>query len=95
MTPPRTYPYAIYYNDGSYMVYDLTRADFDQLTEALVSTEFPIRFVKLSIGLLCTFDIRSIIEQRESEEQEELPSADPGLSLSELHYLTTLRGSEV
>ena len=94
MTPPRTYPFAVYYSDGSYLVWDLTKQDYEKLKTLLQQDPCPL-YVELSIGIIGIKEIRAIIEQRESEEQEELPSADPGLSLSELHYLTTLRGSEV
>jgi hypothetical protein len=78
------------------MTYDLTKSDFETITIFLLEAPCDRRgFVKLSIGLLGLNDVRSIIEQREPEEIEELPSADPDLSLTMQNYLNSLRGSEV
>lgn len=82
-TPPKQYPYAIYYSDNSYMIYDLTKADYEALTKAILE-QAPA--VKVSIGVLQTKDIRAVIKQREEKPKKEKPAV-PDLSVDELEYL--------
>lgn len=83
-------PYAIYYRDGSYMIYDLVEADYKALKDSMAQR----KCVELSIGFFATDDIRAIIEQREVEQKEEQNvSAVPDLDIAELEFLKqTLAG---
>jgi hypothetical protein len=75
MSKPRkrgtTTPYAIYYKDGSYMIYDLTKADYDALTTG-IRIKAP---ASLTVGFLVTDEIRAVIEQLQpKEEKQERPA---------------------
>lgn len=85
MRKPRNklYPFAIYYTDGSYLIYDLTGKDYKALKEAITKGE-P---VELSVGFLTTKDIRSVIRQKETKDPVPEKPAVPELSIEEMQYL--------
>jgi hypothetical protein len=60
MTRPKTSPYNVFYTDGQYFTYDLTRQEFEDLCETVVSGS-PC-FV--SFGVIVTKDIRTIVEKK-------------------------------
>lgn len=88
MRKPRNklYPFAIYYTDGSYLIYDLTEKDYKALKEAITKGE-P---VELSVGFLTTKDVRAVIRQKETNATvapvPEKPAV-PELSVEEMQYL--------
>lgn len=74
-TPKKKYKYTFLYTDGTYLTYELTREDFTLLEKALCEGE-EWKHVSISIGIVATEGIRSIIEQKEPEpEQETLEEA--------------------
>lgn len=79
----KLYPFAIYYTDGSYLIYDLTKKDYKALKEAITKGE-P---VELSVGFLTTKDIRSVIRQKETNAPVPEKPAVPELSIEEMRYL--------
>ena len=93
MAKTKTYPYAVWYEDGAYMIYDLTKKDYEDLKFALFSN---MGYIELSIGVLSTKGIRSVILQREQQKQQEqqLPDADPPLSFEEWQFLKEQRRKE-
>jgi len=90
----KTYTYAIYYNDNSYMMSEFVPSDIKLFTKHLLAGN--TSFLELSIGMLNFKDIRAIIKQKEKEEVEEveLEDADPEVSFSVKSYLNELRGVE-
>jgi hypothetical protein len=67
-TPKKKYKYTIFYTDGAYMTFELTREDYNDIAHALVHGKM---FATVSIGTLGLKDVRSIVEQKEEEEQEQ------------------------
>lgn len=92
MAKPRVkvIPYAIYYTDGSYMIYDLTRQDFDALTYGITEQQ-P---VNLTVGFLSTKDIRAVIEQKpqETKQVKKERIAAPEMTLEDMQYLKGILG---
>jgi hypothetical protein len=66
-TPKKRKPHTFLYTDGSYITYELTREDFEQIEQKLIEGK---PFASISIGIVGLKDIRSIIEQKEVEEQQ-------------------------
>lgn len=95
-TPQKKYPYAIYYNDGSYMIYDITKEDFDILCKKL--TEKPAfntgglqygqaAAVELSIGVISMRDIRSVIKQNPPKPVKKNEGTAPDLTPEEIEWM--------
>lgn len=75
-TPKKKYQYTIFYNDGTYMTFELTKEDFNHieagLTQAQTST-----FASVSIGIIGLSNIKAVIEQKDAEpEVEQEPQSD-------------------
>lgn len=76
-TPKKRYKYTFLYTDGTYLTYELTREDFTLLEKALCEGE-EWRYVSISVGIVATEGIRSIIEQKEPEQDApEAPEETP------------------
>lgn len=92
----KTYSYAVYYSDNSYMIYDFVPSDIKAFTKHLLDGN--TSFLELSIGLFNFKDIRAIIKQKDKEDEEayipQLEDADPELPFSVKSYLNELRGVE-
>ena len=84
-TPKKKHPYAIYYNDGSYMIYDITQEDFDHLKKTLIM-QAPVA-VELSVGLISTKDIRSVIKQKPPEKVKKHEGTSPDLTDEEIEWM--------
>ena len=67
-TPKKRYSYTILYTDGTYITYELTRDDMEKIEEQLFADR---SFASISIGIIGLKDIRSIIEQKEVEEEQQ------------------------
>lgn len=65
--------YAIYYSDGSYLIYELTEKDYQAVEKGLIQG---IAYVRISLGILGLEDVRSVIEQR-PKPVEELKASEP------------------
>jgi hypothetical protein len=93
-TPKKKYPYAIYYKDGSYMIYDLTTDDYATLVQGVIDNAHG---VVTSVGLLVLEDIRSIIEQKPEPKvkkvKEEKP-AYPDLDAESVEWLNEFMKQE-
>lgn len=90
-TPPKKYPYAIYYSDGAYLTYDLLREDFECIKNVMLSSKAkPVAVT--SVGILDLSQVRSVIELKEEPNKEEKapPAANPDLSSEERQYLNLL-----
>src|SRR5690348_5533876 len=83
-----TKTYAIFYNDNSYVTYDLTEKDYQGLKHSLL---FHLPVIEVSIGLLRTGDIRSVIVQRPIQENK---AVDPLLSDEQILWMNKIRQSE-
>lgn len=80
--------YTVYYNDGSYLSYRLTKPEYDKLINAIVQPDSYA--VGLSIGLLVVKDIRSVILQSEKPvEQNE--GASPDMTPEEKSWIDSAR----
>lgn len=92
-TPKKKHPYAIYYNDGSYMIYDITQEDFDALSKLMrQTTNFqggitPPSSIELSIGLISLKDIRSVIKQKPPEKVKKHEGTSPDLTDEEIEWM--------
>ena len=84
MTKPVTKLYTFYWNDGSYLSYMLTKAEFDKITEA-IATEMPV--VVVDVGMFVPKDIRSIILHKEVKEPEPIKGANPDMTQEELDWI--------
>jgi len=71
---PKTYPYAIYRTDNTYLVYDLTKADYQKILQGCTEGK---QFVEISIGILNLTDIRAVIEQKPPKKVKEKPALPP------------------
>lgn len=67
-TPKKRYKYTFLYTDQTYLTYELTKDDFEEVETALTKNE-PRKYVAVSIGVIGMENIRSIIEQKEEEPQ--------------------------
>lgn len=89
----KIYPYAVYYTDGSYMIYDFSASDVKAIAKHMTSGNTGA--LELSVGFLVFQDIRSVIKQKEKEPETQLQEdADPDVSFSVRAYLNELRGVE-
>lgn len=69
--------YAIHYEDSTYMIFDLTKEDITQLENAILDTKSA---VKLSVGTLKLYQVRSVIEQKPEPKVDKVnKSASPDL----------------
>ena len=85
--------YTVYYNDGTYLSYRLTKPEYDMIGKAVSDPNGPITAVDLSIGLLVTRDIRSVILQSEKPvEQNE--GASPDMTPEEKSWVESARLAE-
>jgi hypothetical protein len=84
-TPKKTKPYAIYYNDGSYMIYDLTQEDFDMLSTCIQDS--PTSAIELSIGIIVLKDVRSVIRQKPPEKPKKNEGTAPDLTAEEIEWM--------
>lgn len=84
-TPRKRIPYAVYYNDGSYLVYDLTPEDYSTLSSHLTDHS-TFRAVILTIGTLAIGDIRAVIEQK-VEKPKQNKGETPDLTPEEVAFL--------
>lgn len=78
-------PYAIYYKDGTYMTYDLTKDDYEALTGAIVER----KPVALSVGFIVIDDIRAVILQKPTPAPVPDKPAVPDLPPDEREWLKT------
>lgn len=91
-TPKRRYKYTFLYTDGTYLTYELTREDFEKVEQGLTGVnanpdgrayiKVTAHFVSTSIGVIGLDNIRSVIEQKEPEQNDE-----PEVNESELPVL--------
>lgn len=86
MAKPKSYPYVVYYKDQTYQTIMLTKKDFEEVCNAIEQS----RPVKITIGIMQTFDIRSVLERIDppmAESQEELKSElPPTMTMEEMAY---------
>jgi hypothetical protein len=59
--------YTVYYTDGTLLSYRLTDGDYAKISQAVISG---VSGVALTVGTLMLKDIRSVVLQIESEENE-------------------------
>lgn len=55
-------PYAVYYNDGTYMVYEFNEDDYKAVSLALLNAQSAVLIQ--DVGIFKLGDIRSIIKQK-------------------------------
>lgn len=70
-TPKKRYTYTFFYNDGSYMTFELTKEDFNSLETALCRGE-ELQYVATSIGIIGLSNIKAVILQKDEEEEDEI-----------------------
>lgn len=88
-TPKKTYPYAIIYRDGTFMVYDLTKDDFEAVTKAMFGEK---KVAITTVGILDLSDVRGVIEQKiKPVEKTKATEGDPSLSIEEQAWLNHQR----
>ena len=70
-TPKKRYRYTFLYTDQTYLTYELTRDDYENVLKAVAEwgRQGGTLFAVISIGIISISDIRSIIEQKEEEPQ--------------------------
>ena len=77
-SPPKKYPYNVFYEDGTFMTYEFTRADYQKIEQTMME-EKP--YVSVSIGILSLKNVRAIVEQKLVEDEVEETPADSGYPL--------------
>lgn len=93
----KTKPYAVYYKDGSYLIYDLTKKDYEELKRALLYLPNPeleyrrLDTVELSIGILKLEDIRAVILQRPVQMNE---AANPPMPVQDQVWIKRMMRGE-
>lgn len=65
-TPKKRYKYTFLYQDGTYITYELTKEDYEKILQRAHTEGVAV----ISIGFVNLQGIRSVIEQKEEEEQE-------------------------
>lgn len=75
-------PYALYYNDGTYMVYEFNEDDYKSVSLALLNDQAAISIPE--IGILKLGDIRSVIKQK--PEPKVAKSAAPEMNSEEAEW---------
>lgn len=86
-SPKKRTPYAVVRDDNTYVIYDLTKDDYEHLSNSLVSEA---KFCKLSIGILKLSDIRSVIEQKpepKAKKEKQLETGTPDLDVTAIAWL--------
>lgn len=73
-TPKKRYMYTFFYNDGSYMMFELTKEDFNSLETALCRVE-ELQYVATSIGIIGLSNIKAVILQKGEEDEEEVKTS--------------------
>lgn len=84
-TKAKTQLYMILYKDGYQLFLELTKAQFDDLNDAIVNDRRGIIFPE--IGSLVLSDVRSVIRQVPAEPETLPEAADPVLSREELEFV--------
>lgn len=80
--------YTVYYTDGTLLSYKLTDGDYTKLSQALISG---VSGVALTVGTLMVKDIRSVVLQLESEENE---SGNPDMDEETADWYKAVKLSE-
>lgn len=83
-------PYGVMFDDGRYMIFELTEEDYEALAKAILDGKFS---VKLSIGVIVLTNIRFVIEQR--EQVEENKPANPPMTLDEQAWIHKMIRGEI
>lgn len=95
-TAKKVYPYAIYYRDGSYMIYDLTNDDFAAILKVLKQPKIsfnqmgnsqPNFVIETSVGIFDMADVRSVIKQKPPEKPKPVFAAHPNLTMEDIEWL--------
>jgi hypothetical protein len=73
-TKPKKFPFTILRDDNTYLTYDMTRKEFDDVCKCL-DAEVP--YVRIDAGIISLKDVRHIVEYVEPEEIEAKPEEVP------------------
>lgn len=95
-TPKKKYKYTFLYTDGTYLTFELTKEDFDNVEKALTQGQAQQKFTAVSIGVIGLDGIRSIIEQKDEEPQEDTPPEDtlPPLDQESYNWFKQFTGGD-
>lgn len=85
-TPQKRRPYAIIRDDSSFVIYELTKDDYETLSNSLVSE---YKFCKISIGTFKLTDIQAVVEQKPEPKAKEKPleTGTPDLDVTAIAWL--------
>lgn len=73
-TKPKVYPYTILRDDNSFLTYDLTKKEYEEIFKALSNGR---AFIKVEAGIISLKDVRHVIEVEIQEEVENQPHNPP------------------
>jgi hypothetical protein len=73
-TKPKVYPYTILRDDNTYLTYDMTRKEYEDVYTALSNGR---AFIKVEAGIISLKDVRHVIEVEIQEEVENQPQNPP------------------
>lgn len=73
-TPKKRYTYTFFYNDGSYMTFELTKEDFNSVETGLCHGE-EWHYAATSIGIIGLSNIKAVILQKGEEDEEEVKTS--------------------
>lgn len=78
-TKPKKFHYTILRDDNSFLTYDLTKKEYEEIFKALSNGR---AFIKVEAGIISLKDVRHVIEVEIQEEVENQPY-NPPVSASE------------
>jgi len=74
-TKPKKFHFTVLRDDNTYLTYDMTRKEYEELYTALVNGR---AFIKVEAGIISLKDVRHVIEvEIQEEEAENKPEAPP------------------
>lgn len=79
----KKFPFTILRDDNTYLTYDMSRKEFDDVYLALSNGR---AFIKIDAGILSLKDVRHIIEVEIQEEVENTPQAPPVSAAEQEEY---------
>jgi hypothetical protein len=73
-TKPKKFHFTVLRDDNTYLTYDMTRKEYEDLYTALVNGR---AFIKVEAGIISLKDVRHVIEVELQPEVENQPEAPP------------------
>lgn len=79
-TKPKKYPHTILRDDNTFLTYDLTKKEYEDIYTALANGR---AFIKVDAGIISLKDVRHVMEVEVQEEEVQTQPYTPPVSPSE------------